>query len=164
MKKFLVAALLAVLLVSFAALLAMPSGGNAAKPAAAQYGKDAPTGPYLDLFACLPSRQPVCPLGSTQATSPANTAFHLNGGWSKGFDSKTSDVTFEVDNDGVILPASFTYKNKVGTWWVRNFPDGLTTGTHVLTIHYVGCPSTPGPISESSAWNGCTLSMEVTFS
>jgi len=172
MKRFLVAALLAVLLVSLAALLALPSRGSAAKPAASQYGKNAPTGQYLDLFGCnnwgpvgIPCNPFVQP--PVQGTYPGNTPFHLSGGWSKGFDSKTSDVEFV--SDGVLLSntdgLTFTYKDgKVGTRWVRNFPDGLASGTHVLTINYVGCPSTPGPISESGSWNACTLSMEVTFS
>jgi hypothetical protein len=163
MKKFLVAVLFAVLLVSLAALLAMASGGNAA-PSKAQYGKNAPTGQYLDLFACSSLR----PLGgclnypNNQATYPANTPFHLSGGWSKGFD-KTSDVQFE--DNGVLSSADFTYKDgNIGTRWVRNFPNGLS-GTHVLTIHYTPCPWTgPGPISETPRWQECTLSMEVTFS
>jgi hypothetical protein len=167
MKKFLVAAFFAMLLASLAALVTIPSGGNAAPPAA-QYGSNQPTGQYLDLFACSSLR----PLGgcvnypNNQAMYPANTPFHLSGGWqkAKGSLSKTRDVQFQVDSQP-LTPADFTYRDgNVGTRWVRNFSNGLS-GTHVLTIHYTPCPWTgPGPISETPRWQECTLSMEVTFS
>jgi hypothetical protein len=158
MKKFLVAVFTAVLLVSLAALVAMTSGGNAA-PSKTQYGKDAPTGPYLDLF------NPPKDSSGTRTSYPANTAFHLSGGWSKGSD-KTSDVQF-MDN-GVLLSntdgLTFTYKDgNVGTRWVRNFPNGLS-GTHVLTIQWTPCPQAgSAPISETPRWQGCSLSAEVNF-
>jgi hypothetical protein len=156
MKKFLVAALLAVLLASVAAIVTMPSGGSAA---ASQYGpKNSPTGPYLDLF------NPPRDAFTGRATYPAGTSFHLNGGWllNKGKNvTKDRTVEFQVDAGG-LLPADFDYTDTLGKHWVHNFLNGLS-GTHTLTIHYAPCAWTgPGPIIEHNL-QGCTLAAEVDF-
>jgi hypothetical protein len=135
MKKFLVAAFLAMLFVSLAALMTMPSGGNAA---ASQYGpKDQAAGQYLYLF-------------NHPSTYAANTAFHLNEGWpvvGKRSLPRTYEVRFEVD--GIPRPADFFYtettSNPVTKRWVLNFPSGLS-GPHDLTIQWwAPCSAGPGP-------------------
>jgi len=172
MKRFLVVALLVALFASLAALLAMTSGGNAA-PSKSQYGKDAPTGDYLDLFACSVLHTPAgcvnSPPTNNDAYYPADTPFHLNGGWlfDKGKNvPKDRAVQFQLDGSEVVspYPAVFTYKDTQGQRWVQNFPDGLPASTHTFTINYTPCHWTgPGPISETPRWTGCTLSMQVTF-
>lgn len=171
MKKFLVAVFLAVLLLALAAFFAMASGGNAA-PSKTQYGKNAPTGPYLDLFTCTSWQTGSCFAYSGNPTwYPADTPFHLSGGWqfANGPNPpKGANLQFVVD--GNVTPATFTYLDKTGSvrnppgeWWVLNFPSGLSAGVHTLTITYVNCSLSPGPILEGPLSSGCTLSMQVTF-